>query len=903
MTTLTEWRAPFQVNTGNASFGHQFAPKVIGLANGWFMVAWREQFGEGAPDNGQDIVAKIYNADGNVEFDSFALNFEWTEGDQTSFDIAPTHDGFVFVYSDQSGAGETLRIERNFEDFSYIYGTLTNEGHYDTPQVVANLLPSNDDIFVVYGNDDDDQVDALVIDENDNFSSKFAALDPVTRDGRSFVSDAIVLSDGNFVSLLISGESVVSIVTPDGKILHDDLIAENRYPNNAVARDLASLADGGYVVVGEYILGFRDVFAKVYDNAGAAVAEITLDNPGTSIDQPRVVALPAGGFVVMFETSGYRAQVFNADGSSASAQTLIGNGGPFARSPDISVTADGRIVFVWEGEAGPIFNNKEIFTTIWDPRGEVIDPDDYGQLRTNFLATDTITTGINGSTVLEGEIGDTILGQGGNDIIYTSGSGDFWGGGGNDRIISSADFALAGDFKYLNGEAGIDTLDTTAFNGDYTVNLETGQTDYLGAPNEAREGFYNFENIISGNGNDALSGTAGANRMDGGGGDDLIMGLGGNDFLLGGSGNDTLEGGEGNDRILGVTGNDTLRGELGNDVLNGGDGNDDMIGGNGDDIMYGGAGNDTMDGGDGNDLLIGNDGDDIMDGGLGNDNFRGGTGVDVIDGGVGDDRAFGGDGNDTLRGGQGNDLMDGSAGDDVIEGNDGDDILVGRIGNDTLVGGTGQDQLRGGGGNDVLRGGDDNDRLFGGSNDDTLFGGDGDDFMQGNQQDDHLFGEAGSDRLFGGDGFDFLFGGAANDTLLGGRGNDVLVGGLGSDILVGGAQNDVFQFDSVADSNPFQHDSINGMDGVGVAGGDRIDLSNIDANTLIAGNQAFSFIGEQTDVSGLSFGAGVFWVRSIFDATLLLGSIDDDDTIDLMIRLNDTQSVSPGDYVIGDFIV
>lgn len=902
MTTLTEWRAPFQVNTGNASIGHQFAPKVIGLANGWFMVAWREQFGEGAPDNGQDIVAKIYNADGNVEFDSFALNFEWTEDDQTSFDIAPTHDGFVVVYSDESGAEETLRIERNFEDFSYRYGTLTNEGDYDRPQVVANLLPGNDDIFVVYGNDDDDQVDALVIDEDDSFLPTFAVQNPTASAVRPFVEDAVVLSNGNFATLFWSGDAnLVSIATEGGRIINQTLVAGSF---NA-ARDIASLADGGYVVVGKEGSHYGEILGQIYDNAGNAVAEIIpIEMSGYVVNEPRVAALPDGGFVIMFEVGygRYHAQIFNADGSSATAPVLIGDGGFLATQPEISVTADGRIVFVWHGEQGS-GSSREIYSTIWDPRGEVIDPDDYGQLRTNFLATDTITTGINGSTVLEGEIGDTILGQGGNDIIYTSGSGDFWGGGGNDLIISSADFALAGDFKYLDGEAGIDTLDTTAFNGDYTVNLETGQTDYLGAPNEAREGFYNFENIISGNGNDALSGTAGANRMDGGGGDDLIMGLGGNDFLLGGSGNDTLEGGEGNDRILGVTGNDTLRGELGNDVLNGGDGNDDMIGGNGDDIMYGGAGNDTMDGGDGNDLLIGNDGDDIMDGGLGNDNFRGGTGVDVIDGGVGDDRAFGGDGNDTLRGGQGNDLMDGSAGDDVIEGNDGDDILVGRIGNDTLVGGTGQDQLRGGGGNDVLSGGDDNDRLFGGSNDDTLFGGDGDDFMQGNQQDDHLFGEAGSDRLFGGDGFDFLFGGAANDTLLGGRGNDVLVGGLGSDILVGGAQNDIFQFDSVADSNPIQHDSINGMDGVGVAGGDRIDLSNIDANTLIAGNQAFSFIGEQTDVSGLSFGAGVFWVRSIFDATLLLGSIDDDDTIDLMIRINDTQSVSPGDFVIGDFIV
>lgn len=202
MTTLTEWRAPFQVNTGDASIGNQFSPKVIGLANGWFMVAWREQGDGGAPGNGQDIVAKIYDADGNVEFDSFALNFAWTEGDQTAFDIAPTHDGFVMVYSDDDFPNNTLRIERNFEDLTYIFGTLTNADDFNNPQIAANLLPENDDIFIVYGNGYRGGLYSRVVDENDIFLPVRPALHPEGNTGQVRVEDTVVLNNGNFASLV-----------------------------------------------------------------------------------------------------------------------------------------------------------------------------------------------------------------------------------------------------------------------------------------------------------------------------------------------------------------------------------------------------------------------------------------------------------------------------------------------------------------------------------------------------------------------------------------------------------------------------------------------------------------------------------------------------------------------------
>ena len=60
-------------------------------------------------------------------------------------------------------------------------------------------------------------------------------------------------------------------------------------------------------------------------------------------------------------------------------------------------------------------------------------------------------------------------------------------------------------------------------------------------------------------------------------------------FLDGGVGNDTLVGGAKQDVLLGGTGNDTLLGNLGTDVLIGGEGADRADGGDGSDLLVGGS--------------------------------------------------------------------------------------------------------------------------------------------------------------------------------------------------------------------------------------------------------------------------------------------------------------------------
>ncbi|WP_253186650.1 Ig-like domain-containing protein [Aeromonas sp. YN13HZO-058] len=93
---------------------------------------------------------------------------------------------------------------------------------------------------------------------------------------------------------------------------------------------------------------------------------------------------------------------------------------------------------------------------------------------------------------------------------------------------------------------------------------------------------------------------------------DVLIGGDGNDILFGQGGDDFLFGGAGNDILFGGSGNDTLYGESGNDTLYGGSGNDTLFGGIGDDTLSGGLGNDTLVGGLGNDILKGDSGADTF---------------------------------------------------------------------------------------------------------------------------------------------------------------------------------------------------------------------------------------------------------------------------------------------------
>ena len=104
----------------------------------------------------------------------------------------------------------------------------------------------------------------------------------------------------------------------------------------------------------------------------------------------------------------------------------------------------------------------------------------------------------------------------------------------------------------------------------------------------------------------------------------------------------------------------------------------------------------------------------------------------------------------------------------------GDQAINGTSDDDVLVGDEGFDTINGFDGNDFLDGLDGNDEVFGGAGNDQLFGGNGDDFLAGGSGNDQLDGGAGANRLFGGSGNDQIFSSGSGDEINGGDGFDTV---------------------------------------------------------------------------------------------------------------------------------
>ena len=141
----------------------------------------------------------------------------------------------------------------------------------------------------------------------------------------------------------------------------------------------------------------------------------------------------------------------------------------------------------------------------------------------------------------------------------------------------------------------------------------------------------------------------------------------------------------------------------------------------------------------------------------------------------------------------------------------------------------------------------------------------------------------------GGTGEDSLSGGAGNDRLFGDGDNDTLIGGAGKDELTGGGFNgsgdlsvDTFVFTAVTDSgvtNATRDTILDFEDGV-----DKIDLSAIDANTTILGDDAFSAsIGTNVNFGG----AGELRAVAVASGWIIEGNVNGDTNADFSILVAD----------------
>ena len=475
-----------------------------------------------------------------------------------------------------------------------------------------------------------------------------------------------------------------------------------------------------------------------------------------------------------------------------------------------------------------------------------------------------------------------------------AGASTIHGNGGNDRFELYVGGTVYGDTESdLFNIRGGNGLIADGGSEDDRFNFVAGSTNVLLHGGSGNDDFFGYNKAISGtvygdSGNDYFVEFRGSVVLRGGSGNDTYRAdaTSAATFIeLAGEGIDTVQVARGviaytlpsnveNISVVGFSGsipgpsalignalNNTIVAHDNVETIGGLGGNDTVYGGVGDDYLDGGTGNDTLQGDAGNDTLQGRTGDDAMDGGAGNDVYYLDSPFDAVteNAGAGTDLVRVYVNGYTLAPNVENGILGGVlvalAGnglDNVLTGNNADNTIVGNAGNDTIRGGAGSDTLYGNAGDDLILAGDDSDSLYGGDGADTLNGG-----LGGNA----LYGEAG------------------NDILVGGAGSELLIGGLGADTITTGGGPDKIDYQAVADSATGSSDLITDFN----AAGDVLDLSGIDANTTIAGDQSFTLYSSKPAIGT----PGDLWYVDAGDGVhlTLFGDVNGDTFADFELRL------------------
>jgi len=261
--------------------------------------------------------------------------------------------------------------------------------------------------------------------------------------------------------------------------------------------------------------------------------------------------------------------------------------------------AAGGIDALNDGDEDVTFNGVETVSVDDAPN---IDARLYVGGATLFLLGSDVADTIYGSAqadVIRSRFGnDTLYGMGGNDRLQ-GGPGDdvLFGGDGNDRFI--AEPVVDGNDS-LDGGAGIDTMDYARRTIGVSVSVGNGQADDGQPGGELDAVDVSVENVNGGAGDDVIVGSSAAN---------LIMGGDGDDELYGDAGRDEIHGGYGADILVGDAGRDNLYGDQGMDSIDGGIGNDNLFGGGGADTITCGPGTDDIVGEASSDIIFNGDGE------------------------------------------------------------------------------------------------------------------------------------------------------------------------------------------------------------------------------------------------------------------------------------------------------
>lgn len=540
----------------------QYALDATALADGGWVITWQSR-GQDGDNNGMYLQA--YNADGTPRGSETQVNGYTPDGQNSGQVIALADGGWVVAWQSDGQDGDNYGILfRAYDADGTIRGPEMQVNSYTTGAQLSPRLTQLDDggwvvMWTSYGQDGTSGSEAGV------FAQVFNA-DGTTRGG--------------------------------------EIQVNTHEPGNQLARNVTSLAGGGWVATWES--DGQDgsgpgVYVQVFAADGSRIgAEVQVNTYTASFqDYPQTTALPDGGFVVAWrsynqdgEFSGIYSRAFAPLDPDTITVTLTG-------TQEVGETLTAEIAGI-----NPDDNTLDI-SYIWTVDGVVV----AAGANPNFTLT---AAHANSVVAVAVHIDDSLfpdpaienapptgpIDDGNNDptgsVLISSSNANpnrFLAGdtaSADDSAIADADGL--GTFSYQWLRSGVEIAGATA--ADYVITsadeghrltLVISYTDGAGFDEVIEAdwikiaGWTGIEHYGDRD-DESIFGTDQRDRLEGRGGNDLIFGGDGKDLLAGGNGDDLLSGGRMRDKLVGGAGNDTLLGGHGPDtfVFRANDG-DDLI--------------------------------------------------------------------------------------------------------------------------------------------------------------------------------------------------------------------------------------------------------------------------------------------------------------------------------------
>jgi Ca2+-binding RTX toxin-like protein len=513
----TKAGAEFLASTGTAS--SQVRPTISSLANGGFVVAWRDYDQTMGDSSGTSIQAQVFGADGTKVGSGFLVNTE-TANDQLEPAITGlASGGFVITWRDWSA---TLGDSSDASIKAQMFGA---DGTKSGSEFLVNTETAN------------------------------VQMQPTV----------MGLASGGFVVAWLDGSGTLGdasdsikaqVFGADGSKVGTEFLVNTETAMGQGTPKITGLANGGFVIT------WQDYSGTLGDSSGSSIKAQVFGADGTKLGseflvnteaanaqvEPTITGLANGGFAVTWADSSVtlgdssgtsiKAQIFNVINVGTSGDDELTG----SSANDVIQGLDGMDEL--DGGAGEdtLIGGRGDDTYEVDARGDkVVERAGEGTdtVRTvltqyalgahveNLIFTDDAAHAGSGN-----KLANLIIGNSGNDWLDGRGGADtLQGGAGNDRYY-------------------VDNVDDQVIEvADAGIDRATASVSYVLAAN--------VENLKL-SGPAAIDGTGNADRniMVGNAADNILKGLDGNDRLVGGAGDDTLHGGLGRDELKGGAGAD-----------------------------------------------------------------------------------------------------------------------------------------------------------------------------------------------------------------------------------------------------------------------------------------------------------------------------------------------------------